>query len=448
MSRSSDQPQRPPTSSIMGSASPVGAPRRIATSTATNSYYRPPRRRPPKYHYITLIIGLVSIVFVLFLVYQFLNYILTKNQIKLFVDFISRGDILNAFFIFLGIIAVLIVAFIAIDRGLFSSILYPYRSSGWHRKYGEGLLVPPPVRPARRLSPPPPARRLPLPPPVYDYEYDDLYEDVYRVRSYSETSTNRIEKIISDKAQKFLNIPNISFQFANHEQIKSFYDEYFKEPTIESLVSEITGETSGDIKGSLPKIIEAEIGGKDINKWISNIKIPESSSNAMFLRYQRETIKKEQVTLGIEEVDIELTELEAFEDSIENIKERFDLDIDEAILNNQRTYLKEKAAEKTLHKLEQATGWVLIEGKFKVEREENFYRCTYVHPVNNYLSGQIGPVTISVLISMKSLEEHIKGNYAQSVGRSIPLKIYGQVWQPIDRETDVWDLQLTPLAIY
>jgi hypothetical protein len=33
------------------------------------------------------------------------------------------------------------------------------------------------------------------------------------------------------------------------------------------------------------------------------------SLNGMFLRYQRETIKKEQVTLGLELVDIELTEL-------------------------------------------------------------------------------------------------------------------------------------------
>jgi hypothetical protein len=154
------------------------------------------------------------------------------------------------------------------------------------------------------------------------------------------------------------------------------------------------------------------------------------------------------VSLGIEEVDIELTELQAFEDAIENIKERFGLAIDEATLSKQRSLLKDRAAEKTLNKLEQITGWILIEGKFKIAKEGDFYKCIYNHPVNNYLSDQTCCVTISVLVPANSLEEHIKGNYAQSIGKSIPLIVYGQVWQPIDRQTAVWELQLTPLAIY
>jgi len=97
---------------------------------------------------------------------------------------------------------------------------------------------------------------------------------------------------------------------------------------------------------------------------------------------------------------------------------------------------------------EHATGWVLVEGKFKIEDRVDFYKCTYTHPVNQYLSNQASPVTISVLIPRTSLKEHIKGNYAQSIGKSIPLKIYGQVWQPVDRKANTWDLQLTPLAIY
>ena len=271
---------------------------------------------------------------------------------------------------------------------------------------------------------------------------------LYQCKYYPNSSHSKIEKIIEEKKEDFLNIPSVSFHYANDELIKDFYNNYFREPTIENLVSEITGEVNGEIKGSLPQVLQARIGTSDLNKWVSTIKLPDASLNGMFLRFQRETIKNNQVVLGIEEVDIELTELEAFEDAIDELRGRFGLEIEEDILDKQRAILKEKAAERTLVKLEQAKDWVLIEGKFKIENDDDFYRCTYLHPVNSYLSNQVGPVTISVLIPKNSLKEHIKGNYAQSIGRSIPLKIYGQVWQPIERRAGVWDLQLTPLAIY
>jgi len=154
------------------------------------------------------------------------------------------------------------------------------------------------------------------------------------------------------KKQSFLSVPVISFHFANDEEIKDFYNEYFKEPTVENLVSEITGEVSGDIKGSLPQIIESRIGSSSVSKWISTIKLPDESLNSMFLRFQRETIKNNQVTLGIEEVDIELTELNTFDELVKGLESNFGFNIDEAVLNSQRAKLREKAAEKTLSKLE------------------------------------------------------------------------------------------------
>jgi hypothetical protein len=146
--------------------------------------------------------------------------------------------------------------------------------------------------------------------------------------------------------------------------------------------------------------------------------------------------------------DIELTELNTFDELVEDLESSFGFNIDKAMLNSQRAKLREKAAEKTLSKLERATGWVLVEGKFQIEDRVDFYKCTYTHPVNQYLSNQAFPVTISVLIPKTSLKEHIKANYAQSIDKSIPLTIYGKVWQPVDRKANIWDLQLTSLAIY
>ena len=82
------------------------------------------------------------------------------------------------------------------------------------------------------------------------------------------------------------------------------------------------------------------------------------------------------------------------------------------------------------------------------ELAEDFYKLTYLHPVSEYVIGQKANVTISAIVRKDSIEPQVAGNYAQSVGRAIPLKIYGKVWQPLDRGLDIWELQITPLAIY
>lgn len=256
------------------------------------------------------------------------------------------------------------------------------------------------------------------------------------------------EKVVDEKKKKFLDIPNIIFHFVNRDFIKDSYNIYFKEVITESVISEITNDTRGEIRGSIPNFIETKIGANDLKKLISNIRFPEISVNEMFLRYQKETIDRGQVILGLEEVDIELTELQAFEDAVKNLRVRFDLQIDESILDKQRLDLKRKAVERTLVNLEQASGLILIEGTFRIEVESNGYKCVYLHPVTKYLAPQTNAITISVFIASDDLEPHFIDNYAQSIGRTIPLKVYGHVWQPINRQDGVWDLKITPIVVY
>lgn len=402
---------------------------------------------------IFLMLSMIIIIVIAAIYYLFEQFIQStskEKQVTVFLtNFFSRSDIQGGLILVLGIIVASIVFFIGIWC---KNLIKAYNLLPTLPRRGPVLYEDNPFAEDDPLDEDFPRRSSVL------YEDDPLDEDA-RIQEilWDEKPrlprpgplTQRIEKIIAEKKQKFLNIPNISFQFADHKRISDFYYVYFEGPVVESMTSEVSGERNGNIKGSIPQFIEAQVQGTNANKLTSSIKIPILSSNAMFLHYQRETIKQEQATLGIEEVDIELTRLQAFEDAIKNIKERFDLEIDETTLNKQRAILKEKAADKTLSKLERIGGdWVLIEGKFKIEKEDDAYKCTYFHPVNNYLPDQIVPVTISILIPSNSLEEHIKGNYAQSIGKSIPLKVYGQVWQPIDRQTQVWELQLNPLAVY
>lgn len=274
----------------------------------------------------------------------------------------------------------------------------------------------------------------------------------YRLSDIQKTIKGEKRKVadtIEEKKTSFLNIPNISFHYADKKQIENFYNDYFREPTVESLVSEIASEVAGDVKGKVPQFIEAKVGGKDLSKWISTIKLPETSLNGMFLRYQRETIKKNQVTLGLDVVDVELSELLEFQKLINDLEERFGAKLNEITLNEREAVIKEKAAEKTLVKLENASGPILIEGQFKISEAENeYYKCSYRHPVSEYILESQKIVTISFLLLKTNIEPHVAGNYTQSVGQSIPLRVYGNVWQPIRREADIWDLKLTPLAVY
>jgi hypothetical protein len=254
--------------------------------------------------------------------------------------------------------------------------------------------------------------------------------------------------ILKEKTQRFLETPSVAFHFADIEQIQTFYNDFFREPTIESLVSEITQELNADVKGTIPQVLEAKLGGKDVGKWISNIKLPDTTLSGMFVRYQRETIKKGQVTIGLEEVDIELNDLQEFDDAVGELAKKFSLLLAPELVDNTRASLKQKAAERTLVRLENATGWLLVEGRFRITRQDEFYRCTYTHPVGEYLPEADGPVTLSFLLDSSKVENRVSGNYAQSLEKLIPLKVYGKVWQPIDRGRRSWDLQITPLAVY
>lgn len=250
------------------------------------------------------------------------------------------------------------------------------------------------------------------------------------------------------KKEKFLNIANISFHFADKERIRTFYDDYFKEPTIKNLLTESITESDSGIKASIPSILESKIGGKNLSKWISNIKLPDITENGMFKRYQKETIQKDQVQLGLEEDDIELSVLSDFEKQIQEFTKEFEFEFEHEKVEKQKTKLKEKAAERTLQSLEKANGWVLIEGNFLIQKEnEEFYKVTMIHPVSNYLaSGK--EVRISCLVPISKIEPSVAGNYSNSINKSIPIKIYGQIWQPINRNENIWELMITPLAVY
>ena len=281
-------------------------------------------------------------------------------------------------------------------------------------------------------------------PPDLDIRFNELSEKIEDIKS-----PQKVQEAINAKRERLLKIPNVSFHYADGERIANFYNDYFREPTVENVVSEMASEVSADLKGQLPKILEAKAGGKDLSKWISTIKLPETSLNGMFLRYQRETIKNSQVSIGLDVVDVELSELQDFEELVSELDRDFGLPIDEAMLAERRANLKAKTAERTLKKLESASGWVLVEGSFVIsEAGEDFYQCSYVHPISEYTAEADKQVCITFMVQKSAIEQHVSGNYIQSIGKEVPLRVYGEVWQPLNRKEESWNLQITPLAVY
>lgn len=271
-----------------------------------------------------------------------------------------------------------------------------------------------------------------------------IFEQYFR-----QVPIDKVEVKLDEKKARLLNLPSISLHYADEERIKNFYNDYFREPTTESLVREAISESSGESSAKLPEILESKIGTKSLSKWIQTVKLPETSVNGMFRRYQRETIKNDQVSLNLDVVNIELSTLNEFDELVERIYSEYKLKINSEKLATKRLELKSKSAETVVKLLENASGTTIIEGKFLIiDYSEKYYRCRFIHPVNEYLAANKELISISFLLPKSNIADFVAGNYAQSIGKAIPLKVYGEVWQPINRSTGEYDLQITPLAVY
>ena len=162
---------------------------------------------------------------------------------------------------------------------------------------------------------------------------------------------------------------------------------------------------------------------------------------------QNETIAKEQVILGLELVDVELTEINEFNRKINELDEKYGLKISTELTSPIREDLNAKAADQTLTKLKQAKGWVLIEGDFNISETDTTYECSYEHPVSKFLIARATTVILSVSILKESIEPHLKSIYARSVGQELRLRVFGEVW-PMAKQEYTLEFQMAPLAVY
>ncbi|MFX0204429.1 MAG: hypothetical protein ACFFDT_00460 [Candidatus Hodarchaeota archaeon] len=190
------------------------------------------------------------------------------------------------------------------------------------------------------------------------------------------------EKAIVAKRERILNISNIAYHYLNRKAIKSYYYQYFQKPIVTNIETEVSHQNAGELKGTVPRIIEGKSTMIDASKEKTKMKIPELSEEEMFLIYQREVVLRKQVIIDLEILDIDLTELNQFNEKIIELDKEYGLKIPDDILSVTQTNLKTKATEKMKKRLENVTGWVLVEGNFEIKDSKKYYEIKYLHPIS------------------------------------------------------------------
>lgn len=265
------------------------------------------------------------------------------------------------------------------------------------------------------------------------------------------------------KKQKFLRLTAIDFIYANEAQITNLHNCVMSQRfTTDTIATEQTKELSVNAKAGIDikavANVGAEGGGKNSIKVTTTEKSLPTSPNAMFLNYQREMINRDQVILGLEDVDNDIDsvdngDLNELNQLVEILNTKFKCGVNEQQVVQKRSELTTKAIASTRLKLEQADDFVLIEGKFEINAEDDLYKCVYTHPISDLLTNEI--IHIVFHLDKSSIVDNYKITFQNLVGRKTPLKVYGRVASalsptpgtltstPIHKE-----LSITPIAIY
>ncbi|WP_340818713.1 hypothetical protein [Methanolobus sp. WCC4] len=255
---------------------------------------------------------------------------------------------------------------------------------------------------------------------------------------------------LKQKKNKYLNISTISFHYANEKRIEEVYNDYFSEDRIEKIERESSNEVCGEAGVEIPQVANTKaLSSKGIKE--KTIIAPHEISVAeKFRKYQTSIIKNNQVSLELDMLEIDKSELDEFNKAVSNLTSRFSFEMDESKLKSKRNELTQDATSNTITRLENASGWVLIEGKFKIidKPDDNSYEYEYSHPVNEFKTEDDEKVYVTITLKKDSLMSNLKESYKQLVDKQINLKVYGEILLPLDMENENNKIIITPLAIY
>lgn len=252
---------------------------------------------------------------------------------------------------------------------------------------------------------------------------------------------------LDDRSKYFFENPASTLYYANHLEIDNIYRTYFEEDIVTSITSEIYEESGGEISAFFSKVVGVKQAGKDTTKTTKKYKPKEETTLGKFIRFQQETILRQQIDIGLDLVDIDYQEINELDDALTWLWEVYELAFHESYdeIAEKRNSLFEKASEATMIRLEMAKDLILLDEKFLISEDEKNYICSYTHPIDeNFVDKNIR----IVFMIPKNENHNIKFDFHKVMEKVIPLRVFGKVLIPLDRQTDNWEMVITPIAVY
>jgi len=271
-----------------------------------------------------------------------------------------------------------------------------------------------------------------------------------KINTPASPKINDEPEITDKRVRDLVDRPKVSFHFVDKDAVETYYNDLFREPVYESFSNEVAGGASKGISLTTPSGVGGRIERENSSKQVVNMRVPERTLQGKFVRYQKQTVLKGQVKLNVELVESDLSDLHKFDKLLSELMSSFDLSLDEVdAIKQRRALLKKDAVKKTLARLENIEGDVLIFGKFNIsELDSDTYKFTYIHPVNDYLTETENKITIGFSLRKHDVEPSFAGMYAEDIGKSFLLKVYGNIPYPLDGNNGRWEIRIIPLAVY
>ncbi len=263
--------------------------------------------------------------------------------------------------------------------------------------------------------------------------------------------TDLADQSASGRQTYFESIKQINcFNYSDEFSIREAFNGVFKEPILVNLIKEILVEDDLSARARIRATVGENAGSVEITKWVAEQVSTGASLKEMFSRLQIYLLEQRQVIVGLEVLDqndIDSGRMIKLDKDLAVIQNhlRFTLQQDE--VTKRRNEFKKQSVHGVIAKLssEDIKGQqTLIYGKFKVERDGDDIIFRYPHPVSNLFGRKISICTLGVPLSELSPQKV----FEKFIGKKMILRIYGEVFQPLNTNDKLNELAIQVFAIY
>lgn len=268
-------------------------------------------------------------------------------------------------------------------------------------------------------------------------------------RTVSHQSVSELER----RKKLFLELSAVSFMFVDKQTIEDGYNDLFREETVEKVVERVVAETNGSVAtGKLAgEFLKSSVAGKTASELVKTVRLNEVSLAEKFLRYQKRLVADGSIRLGLDALDVRLEKVNDLEADIARLGKEYSVSFPADLIELKKDEIKKQLGEPALADLENGERLVLLSGLYTVQSVDADYKLTYEHPITAYLPAALGAkIQIECLVPKERIEPKYSAEMRRvaSEGTTIPMNIFGRVFQPVDRARKVWSLRVVPFAVY